>query len=139
MYLLQTNNDPSRAIFAIFTIVLRIIGAMYCSSKAKELNRNKGRWGFFGFVMPVIAMIWISFRKSHISWEKEPIYQKEETSTSNDKNPLIYLTEIDQKKKPNNLPSEEIDFAMGTNGIMKIVIVCLLGVVFLIVFSNFYK
>jgi hypothetical protein len=43
--------------------VLRIVGAYVCSNTARELNRSSGGWGFFGFVSPIIAMIWINCLK----------------------------------------------------------------------------
>jgi hypothetical protein len=54
----------------LILFVLRIVGAFVCSSKAKELNRNSGGWGFFGFVSPIIAMIWINCLKPITNWEK---------------------------------------------------------------------
>jgi hypothetical protein len=54
----------------IVQFVLRIVGAMVCSSKASKLNRNAGTWGVFGFAMPIIAMIWIQFMKPHVDWSK---------------------------------------------------------------------
>lgn len=43
----------------IIQLIIRIIGAAVCSSRASKLNRNSGNWGFFGFISPIIAMIWI--------------------------------------------------------------------------------
>jgi len=48
---------------------LRIVGAAVCVNKAKDLNRSTGGWGFFGFISPIIAMIWIHFMKPIIKWE----------------------------------------------------------------------
>lgn len=61
--------EDSRAIFLILGLVLRIVGAVVCSNKAKELNRSTGGWGTFGFFMPIIAMIWIQFMKPVIIWD----------------------------------------------------------------------
>jgi hypothetical protein len=58
-------------ILPILLIVLRIIGVLVCSNKAGELNRSKGGWGFFGFVSPIIAMIWIHCMKPIMTFEKE--------------------------------------------------------------------
>lgn len=55
-------------IFIAF-FVLRIIGVFVCSGKAKELNRSAGGWGFFGFVSPIIAMIWINCLKPITRWD----------------------------------------------------------------------
>ena len=52
----------------IIQLVLRIVGVIVCSNKAKELNRNTGGWGFFGFVSPILAMIWIQFMKPIMVW-----------------------------------------------------------------------
>lgn len=57
-------------VLLIIQLVLRIIGVVVCSGKAKELNRNSGSWGFFGFVMPIIAMIWIHCLKPVTNWDK---------------------------------------------------------------------
>lgn len=62
--------EDSRAIFLILGLVLRIVGVVVCSNKAKELNRSTGGWGTFGFFMPIIAMIWIQFMKPVIVWDK---------------------------------------------------------------------
>ena len=71
MYLLQSGNDSGAAVlFIIIGIGLRIFGLFYCKDKAKELNRSEGGWGFFGFFSPILAMIWISFMKPHITWEE---------------------------------------------------------------------
>jgi hypothetical protein len=51
---------------------LRIVGAIVCSSKASSLNRNAGGWGVFGFVLPILAMIWIQFMKPIVDWSKGP-------------------------------------------------------------------
>ena len=53
----------------LILFVLRIIGAFVCSSKAKELNRSSGGWGFFGFISPIIAMIWIHCLKPITNWD----------------------------------------------------------------------
>jgi len=60
----------SQGVFAIIGIALRIIGAFYCSSRAKELNRSSGGWVFFGFIMPIIAIIWIQFMKPKMVWDE---------------------------------------------------------------------
>jgi len=53
----------------IIQLVLRIVGVIVCSDKAKELNRSTGGWGFFGFVSPILAMIWIQFMKPVMVWD----------------------------------------------------------------------
>ena len=57
-------------IVLIVQLVLRIIGVVVCSNKAKELNRSTGGWGFFGFISPIIAMIWIQFIKPVMVWDR---------------------------------------------------------------------
>ncbi|WP_452230063.1 hypothetical protein [Lacinutrix sp. MEBiC02404] len=54
----------------IIQLTLRIVGTLVCSNKAKELNRSTGGWGFFGFVMPIIAMIWIHCMKPIMQWDE---------------------------------------------------------------------
>jgi len=55
--------------FVIVVLILRIVGVMVCVNKAKELNRSTGGWGFFGFVSPILAMIWIQFMKPVTNWD----------------------------------------------------------------------
>lgn len=70
MILLQSQSDSgSQMILPIFLLILRIIGAFVCSSKAKELNRSTGGWGFFGFLMPIVAMIWVNCIKPKVVWD----------------------------------------------------------------------
>ena len=57
-------------IVLIVQLVLRIVGVVVCSNKAKELNRSTGGWGFFGFISPIIAMIWIQFMKPVMVWDR---------------------------------------------------------------------
>lgn len=54
----------------LIIFILRIVGAIVCSNKAKELNRSSGGWGFFGFVSPIIAMIWVNCLKPITIWNK---------------------------------------------------------------------
>jgi hypothetical protein len=63
--------DDNSGVFVILGLVLRIVGAVVCSNKAKELNRSTGGWGFFGFMLPILAMIWIQFMKPIMVWDKE--------------------------------------------------------------------
>ena len=55
--------DTYSITYFIVTLLIRIIGLIYCSTKAAKLNRSAGGWGFFGFVAPIIAVIWIQFMK----------------------------------------------------------------------------
>ncbi|WP_298328412.1 hypothetical protein [uncultured Dokdonia sp.] len=61
----------------IFQLVLRIIGAVVCSNRAKDLNRSTSGWGFFGFVLPIIAMIWIYCLKPKMQWDNNVDINKE--------------------------------------------------------------
>ncbi len=64
---------------AIFLqLILRIIGVLVCVNKAKELNRDTGGWGFFGFVLPIIAMIWIYCLKPVMKWDENVNIRKKE-------------------------------------------------------------
>ncbi|MEL0643318.1 hypothetical protein V6251_02920 [Olleya sp. Ti.3.14] len=64
---------------AIFLqLILRIIGVLVCVNKAKELNRDTGGWGFFGFVLPIIAMIWIYCLKPVMKWDENVNIRKNE-------------------------------------------------------------
>ncbi len=57
-------------VVVIIQLVLRIVGTVVCVNKAKELNRSTGGWGFFGFVSPILAMIWIHFMKPVMKWDE---------------------------------------------------------------------
>jgi hypothetical protein len=50
-------------VLLIFQLVLRIVGVIVCSNKAKKLNRNATNWGIFGFIAPILAIIWVQFMK----------------------------------------------------------------------------
>lgn len=70
MYLLQTGNDGGAAVFIlIIGLALRFIGLSYCKNKAKELNRSTGGWATFGFLSPILAMIWMNCLKPIIKWQ----------------------------------------------------------------------
>ena len=49
-------------------IILKIVGAIVCSTKAGELNRNNFSWGLFGFLMPIVALIIVHTLKPKIDW-----------------------------------------------------------------------
>lgn len=57
-------------VLVIIQLILKIVGVVVCSNKAKELNRSSVGWGFFGFVSPIIAMIWINCLKPITKWDK---------------------------------------------------------------------
>ncbi len=55
----------------ILIVILRIVGISVCVKAAKARNRNTFGWGFFGFMSPIIAMIWIQFMKPIVKWENQ--------------------------------------------------------------------
>lgn len=57
-------------VITIIILVIRVVGILVCVNKAKELNRSEGGWGFFGFVAPIIAMIWIHFMKPVMQFDE---------------------------------------------------------------------
>lgn len=62
--------DPES--FAILNLILfigRILITVYCVNKAGELNRSTVGWGFFGFFLPIIALITIQFMKPIVEFE----------------------------------------------------------------------
>ncbi|MAZ72340.1 MAG: hypothetical protein CMC70_04250 [Flavobacteriaceae bacterium] len=56
-------------VITLIFLALRIGITIYCVNKAGELNRSKGGWGIFGFLLPIIALIWIQFMKPKIVWD----------------------------------------------------------------------
>ena len=68
--------EDGRAIFMILGLILRIVGAVVCSNKAKELNRSTGGWVVFGLAFPIIAMIWIQFMKPKMVWDSSMALNK---------------------------------------------------------------
>lgn len=64
--------EDGQVILVVIQLALRITGAVVCSRKATQLNRDSGSWGIFGFFMPIVAMIWIQFKKPIINWDKNP-------------------------------------------------------------------
>lgn len=51
------------AVLQLIFLIARIIITVYCVKKAGDLNRSKGGWGTFGFLLPLLAIIWIQFMK----------------------------------------------------------------------------
>ena len=47
----------------LFLLAIRIGITVYCIKRAGVLNRDKTTWGVFGFLVPLLAIIWISFLK----------------------------------------------------------------------------
>jgi arginine exporter protein ArgO len=76
--------EGGAAVILIVGLVLRIVGAIVCSNKAKELNRNSGGWGMFGFISPIIAMIWIHCLNPIIIWDRNvPLGNSNATAPNN--------------------------------------------------------
>ena len=69
MILLQTQSGEP--VLIVLQLVLRLVGIIVCVNKAKALNRNTGGWGFFGFCMPIVAMIWIHCLKPLTNWHNQ--------------------------------------------------------------------
>ena len=53
-------------------IILRIVFCILCIYIARRKNRNMVGWGFFGFFLPLVAIIWISCLKVHQDRESNP-------------------------------------------------------------------
>lgn len=69
MILLQASGGEPAIL--IVTLLLRLVGIIVCVNKAKELNRSQGGWGFFGFLMPIVAMIWVHCIKPKVVWDNQ--------------------------------------------------------------------
>ncbi len=55
--------EHSSGTYSLISLIVRILISVYCVNKAGELNKDKTGWGFFGFLLPIIAIIWIQFVK----------------------------------------------------------------------------
>jgi hypothetical protein len=58
------------SIIPFLLLGVKIIGIFVCSARARALNRSANGWGAFGFVSPIIAMIWIYCLKPITKWEE---------------------------------------------------------------------
>lgn len=58
-------------LLVLFLFVIRIIITVYCINKAGSLKLNVFGWGLFGFIFPLVAFIWIQFKKAP-SHNKDP-------------------------------------------------------------------
>ncbi len=65
-------NSEEYGIIYFFLFILRIVITIYCVNKARKLNRNVWGWGIFGFLLPIVALIWIQFMKPRLFWDKNP-------------------------------------------------------------------
>jgi len=64
-------NEGDYSGFQILLFVFRIGITIYCVIRAGELNRSKVGWGVFGFLIPLVALIWIQFIKPKTIWEEQ--------------------------------------------------------------------
>ncbi len=55
---------------SIILFLLRIGITIYCVNTAGQLSRSKFGWGLFGFIVPLLALIWIQFMKPKYSEEE---------------------------------------------------------------------
>ena len=53
--------------------LLSAVGMFVCYKEARELNRSKGGWGFFGLIIPIVAMIWIFNIKPLTDYNKDKL------------------------------------------------------------------
>lgn len=56
----------------VILLGVRIFITIYCVNKAKALNRSTAGWGIFGFLLPIVAIIWIQFMKPVMVWDRNP-------------------------------------------------------------------
>jgi uncharacterized membrane protein YecN with MAPEG domain len=64
-------DQGAYAFLQIILFVGRILITVYCVNTAKKLNRSGTGWGFFGFFLPIVALIWIQFMKPIMVWDKD--------------------------------------------------------------------
>ena len=64
-------DESSYAGLKVIYFVARIAITIYCVNKAGKLNRSKGGWGVFGFLLPILALIWIQFMKPKMVWDDQ--------------------------------------------------------------------
>jgi len=69
MFFLQASGGEPGILVGM--MVLRLVGIIVCVNKAKELNRSQEGWGIFGFLMPIVAIIWVSCLKPKVVWNDE--------------------------------------------------------------------
>lgn len=51
--------DP---VLTTFSFLIRIISGIYCLNKAEKLNKPKSILFLFGFITPLITIIWILYK-----------------------------------------------------------------------------
>lgn len=72
VYYLNIRSEEEaigRLMVLMITFIFRIIAAMFCSSRARELNRSSVGWGTFGFFTPILAVIVILFMKPRLTFD----------------------------------------------------------------------
>jgi hypothetical protein len=92
------QQDGASPIFLLVNLVLRICGVYYCSDKAVNLNRNSSRWGLFGFLSPIVAMIWISNINPIISWEENAPLDSNISENENETKSEIVIEKTNETK-----------------------------------------
>jgi hypothetical protein len=92
------QQNESAPVFLLVNIALRIYGAYYCSNKAIKLNRNSSGWGVFGFLSPIIALIWISNKSPIINWEENAPLDSGNLKDENETNQESSIEVINEKK-----------------------------------------
>jgi len=55
--------ENARVLLISAGVILRILAATICAEKAKKQGRNNIGWFMFGFIVPLIALIWINLLK----------------------------------------------------------------------------
>jgi len=58
------------AVIQLVFFIVRILITIHVVKKAGAMNRSKGGWGFFGFFLPIVAIIWIQFMKPKMLWDQ---------------------------------------------------------------------
>jgi len=100
---MDKNQQMGQLVIFLIVLIFRIYALFHCSEKAKALNRSSNFWGFFGFSAPILAMIWISYKKPIIKWEENIELDSEESKTIINENQFIAPKEsISQSKKEVN-------------------------------------
>jgi hypothetical protein len=86
---MDKNEQMGQLVIFLIVLIFRIYALFHCSEKAKALNRSSNLWGFFGFSAPILAMIWISYKKPIIKWEENIELETEESKTIINENQII--------------------------------------------------
>ncbi len=69
---LINSQASSLGVITIFiNIAVRVFSAYFCSNFAKDLNRESNSWAFFGFFLPSVAFITMTFVSQKKSLNEE--------------------------------------------------------------------